>query len=26
VNFSSVTIQWADVPRPIQSGDIVVAK
>src|SRR6266513_4963426 len=26
VNFSNVTIQWADVPRPIQSGDIVIAK
>jgi murein DD-endopeptidase MepM/ murein hydrolase activator NlpD len=26
VNFSNITIQWADVPRPIQSGDIVVAK
>jgi murein DD-endopeptidase MepM/ murein hydrolase activator NlpD len=26
VNFSNVTIQWADLPRPIQSGDVVVAK
>ena len=26
VNFSNVTIQWADVPRPIQSGDVVIAK
>jgi murein DD-endopeptidase MepM/ murein hydrolase activator NlpD len=26
VNFSNVTIEWADVPRPIQSGDIVIAK
>jgi murein DD-endopeptidase MepM/ murein hydrolase activator NlpD len=26
VNFNNVTIQWADVPRPIQSGDIVIAK
>ncbi|MEY2480492.1 MAG: hypothetical protein QOI04_1419 [Verrucomicrobiota bacterium] len=26
VNFNNVTIQWADVPRPLQSGDIVVAK
>ncbi len=26
VNFSNITIQWADVPRPLQSGDIVVAK
>jgi murein DD-endopeptidase MepM/ murein hydrolase activator NlpD len=26
VNFSNVTIEWADVPRPIQSGDIVTAK
>ena len=26
VNFTNVTIQWADVPRPIQSGDIVIAK
>ena len=26
VNFSNVTVQWADVPRPIQSGDIVIAK
>ena len=26
VNFSNITIQWADLPRPIQSGDIVIAK
>lgn len=26
VNFSNVTIEWADLPRPIQSGDVVVAK
>jgi murein DD-endopeptidase MepM/ murein hydrolase activator NlpD len=26
VNFSNVTIQWADLARPIQSGDIVIAK
>jgi murein DD-endopeptidase MepM/ murein hydrolase activator NlpD len=26
VNFNNITIQWADVPRPIQSGDIVIAK
>jgi hypothetical protein len=26
VNFSNVTIQWADAPRPIQSGDIVISK
>jgi murein DD-endopeptidase MepM/ murein hydrolase activator NlpD len=26
VDFSNVTIQWADLPRPIQSGDFVVAK
>jgi hypothetical protein len=26
VNFSNVTILWADLPRPIQSGDIVIAK
>ena len=26
VNFSNVTIQWADLPRPLQSGDIVIAK
>ncbi len=26
VNFSNVTILWADMPRPIQSGDIVIAK
>jgi murein DD-endopeptidase MepM/ murein hydrolase activator NlpD len=25
-NFSNVTIQWADLPRPIQSGDVVIAK
>ena len=26
INFSNITIQWADVPRPLQSGDIVVAR
>lgn len=26
VNFSNVVIQWADLPRPIQSGDVVIAK
>lgn len=26
VNFSNVTIMWADLPRPIQSGDVVIAK
>jgi len=26
MDFSNVTIQWADLPRPIQSGDFVVAK
>jgi murein DD-endopeptidase MepM/ murein hydrolase activator NlpD len=26
VNFSNITVQWADVPRPIQSGDIIIAK
>ena len=26
VNFSNLTIQWADLPRPIQSGDVVIAK
>ena len=26
VNFSNITVQWADVPRPIQSGDIVITK
>ena len=26
VNFSNITIQWADLPRPIQSGDVVIAK
>ena len=26
VTFSNVTIQWADLPRPIQSGDVVTAK
>ena len=26
VDFSNVTIQWADLPRPIQSGDIVIAR
>jgi murein DD-endopeptidase MepM/ murein hydrolase activator NlpD len=26
VNFSNITIQWADLPRPIQSGDIIIPK
>lgn len=26
VNFSNVTVQWADLPRPVQSGDVVIAK
>jgi murein DD-endopeptidase MepM/ murein hydrolase activator NlpD len=26
VNFSNIRIQWADLPRPIQSGDVVIAK
>jgi murein DD-endopeptidase MepM/ murein hydrolase activator NlpD len=26
VNFSNVTVQWADLPRPMQSGDVVIAK
>lgn len=26
VNFSNVTVQWADLPRPLQSGDVVIAK
>lgn len=26
MNFSNVTVFWADLPRPIQSGDIVIAK
>lgn len=26
VNFSNITIQWADLPRPIQSGDVIIAK
>ena len=26
VNFGNVTIQWADLPRPIQSGNVVTAK
>jgi len=26
VEFSNVTIQWADLRRPIQSGDVVVTK
>src|SRR6266481_1638174 len=26
VNFSNIMIQWADLPRPIQSGDVVIAK
>ena len=26
MNFSNLTILWADYPRPLQSGDIVIAK
>ena len=26
VNFSNVTIEWAELPRPIKSGDTVIAK
>ena len=26
INFSNISIQWAEAPRPLQSGDIVVAK
>jgi murein DD-endopeptidase MepM/ murein hydrolase activator NlpD len=26
VNFSNIKVQWADLPRPIQSGDVVIAK
>jgi hypothetical protein len=26
VDFSNVTIQWADLPRPIQSGDVIITK
>jgi murein DD-endopeptidase MepM/ murein hydrolase activator NlpD len=26
VNFGNITIQWADLPRPIQSGDVIMAK
>jgi murein DD-endopeptidase MepM/ murein hydrolase activator NlpD len=26
VDFSNITVQWADLPRPIQSGDVVIAK
>jgi murein DD-endopeptidase MepM/ murein hydrolase activator NlpD len=26
VKFSNVVVQWADLPRPIQSGDIIIAK
>lgn len=26
VNFRNVTVEWADAPRPLQSGDIVTAK
>jgi murein DD-endopeptidase MepM/ murein hydrolase activator NlpD len=26
VDFGNITIQWADLPRPIQSGDLVIAK
>src|SRR5262249_16971086 len=26
VNFSNVSVEWADAPRPIQTGDVVTAK
>lgn len=26
MNFSNITIMWADLPRALQSGDIVIAK
>jgi murein DD-endopeptidase MepM/ murein hydrolase activator NlpD len=26
VDFRNITIQWADLPRPIQSGDVVTAR
>jgi murein DD-endopeptidase MepM/ murein hydrolase activator NlpD len=26
VNFSNITVQWADLPRPVQGGDVVIAK
>ena len=26
VNFSNITVQWADLPRPLQSGDVVLAR
>lgn len=26
VNFGNVSVEWADAPRPIQSGDVVTAK
>src|SRR6266508_3274464 len=26
VHLSNATIQWSDLPRPIQSGDVVIAK
>jgi murein DD-endopeptidase MepM/ murein hydrolase activator NlpD len=26
VNFNNIMIQWADLPRPIQSDDVVIAK
>jgi len=26
VNFSNVAVQWADLPCPLQSGDVVMAK
>jgi len=26
VNFKSIKIQWADLPRPVQSGDLIIAR
>jgi murein DD-endopeptidase MepM/ murein hydrolase activator NlpD len=26
VDFTNVTIPWADLPRPVQSGDVLIAK
>jgi hypothetical protein len=26
MNFANITIPMADLPRPIQSGDVVIAK
>jgi len=25
MNFNNIIIQWADVPLPLQSGDVVIA-